>query len=179
MKEINRPNETPVVSEGFRKNFCNTVNVNMDDYKDKLNLASGTDYLDGWINLDGCQDVKADVYCNLDAVDVKLPFEDQSLDLIYASHILEHIWYLPQLKKEMARVLRPNGCVCVVVPQYQSVDAWGDDTHCRAFSIASFSPQFWPKFHNITISEYDIPTEAERMPNLRWIVAFMWKVSGE
>lgn len=47
-----------------------------------------------------------------------LPFEDGSVDEIYASHVLEHIPYtqtVPVLR-EWARVLKPNGIMRIAVP---------------------------------------------------------------
>jgi len=114
-------------------------------YVDRLNLGCGPDYLEGWTNLDGDPTVKAEIHCELDSRDVHIPVQKNSFDYIYASHILEHIWYLPQLKRELVRILRPNGLIAVVVPHYLSEDAWGDDTHCRAFGQASFSSGFWPQ----------------------------------
>jgi len=45
-----------------------------------------------------------------------LPFEDDSCDFIYASHILEHISNDEQAIREIARVLRPGGMAVLPVP---------------------------------------------------------------
>lgn len=122
-----------------------SLKVNFDDYKDKLNLACGADYKEGWVNLDSDNRIKADVYQDLDAFALFLNFKSDSFDLIYASHILEHIRYLQRLKAELYRILRPGGNLVTIVPHYLSDDAWGNPTHVRAFSIDSFRiSQFWP-----------------------------------
>lgn len=48
----------------------------------------------------------------------KMPFPDNSFDVIYASHILEHIpWtHTDQALKEWVRVLKKDGCLEVFVP---------------------------------------------------------------
>ena len=48
----------------------------------------------------------------------KLPFLDETFDLIYASHILEHIpWFqTAQALREWVRVLRPGGALEIWVP---------------------------------------------------------------
>ena len=48
----------------------------------------------------------------------QLPFKDRAFDLIYASHILEHIpWYqTKQVLKEWARIIKPGGSLEVWVP---------------------------------------------------------------
>jgi len=111
-----------------------------------VNLGCGNDYIDGWINIDADPDMKPDILCNLDMEHVNIPLPDNSMDLVYAMHILEHIRYLPELKRELCRILKPGGEIWVSVPHYLSTDAWGDDTHCRAFSVQSFFVNFWPGF---------------------------------
>ena len=59
--------------------------------------------------------------CNIDYVwdaAKRLPFKDNTFDLIYASHVLEHIpWYMTeQVLKEWVRVLKPGGWLEVWVP---------------------------------------------------------------
>jgi len=106
-----------------------------------LNLACGDDYRNGWINLDLTRpcDVAADVTEGL-------PFKESVFEKIIAGHILEHIHDLRGIKKELARILKPGAQLHIFVPHYLSPDAWGDDTHCRAFSSHSFWPQYWPGF---------------------------------
>ncbi|WAC01486.1 methyltransferase domain-containing protein [Lacinutrix neustonica] len=54
-------------------------------------------------------DVKADI-CNL-------PFEDDSYDMIFCNHVLEHIPDDTQAMKELYRVLKPNGMAILQIPQ--------------------------------------------------------------
>lgn len=111
-----------------------------------VNIGCGNDYIDGWFNIDADPDMKSDILCNLDREHVYIPLPDNSMDLVYAMHILEHIRHLPELKHELCRILKPGGEIWVGVPHYLSPDAWGDDTHCRAFSMQSFFRNYWPGF---------------------------------
>ena len=52
----------------------------------KLHLGVGKCYLPGWTNIDINNTIHADVYANA----LSLPYDRESFDLIYASHILEH-----------------------------------------------------------------------------------------
>jgi SAM-dependent methyltransferase len=54
-------------------------------------------------------DVKADI-CNL-------PFEDQSFDVIFCNHVLEHIPDDKKAMQELFRVLKPNGWGIFQIPQ--------------------------------------------------------------
>jgi predicted SAM-dependent methyltransferase len=50
-------------------------------------------------------------------VDIQqLPFDDGSYDLVFASHVLEHIQDDMQALKEIRRILRPGGCAVLPVP---------------------------------------------------------------
>lgn len=46
----------------------------------------------------------------------KLPFEDQSYDFVYASHVLEHIPNDEKAISEIRRILKPNGIAILPVP---------------------------------------------------------------
>lgn len=67
-----------------------------------------------WVIVDYA--VKADY--QLDFNKDKLPFRDESVDAIYTSHTLEHIYpdALKALLSETYRVLKPNGKIRIVVP---------------------------------------------------------------
>lgn len=50
-----------------------------------------------------------------------IPFPDASVDVVYSSHVLEHLdrEVAPRFIRECARVLRPGGLIRVVVPDYE------------------------------------------------------------
>lgn len=79
----------------------------------RLNLGSGNAELDGWTNLDIAK-----------GVDVRaLPYLDESVDVLRASHVLEHV---PRRDaeatvKEWARVLRQEGRIWIAVPDFEKV----------------------------------------------------------
>ena len=54
-------------------------------------------------------DVKADI-CNL-------PFEDNTYDIIFCNHVLEHIPDDTKAMQEIFRVLKPNGMAVLQIPQ--------------------------------------------------------------
>lgn len=66
-------------------------------------------------------DVKADI-CNL-------PFEDNSYDVIFCNHVLEHIPDDTKAMQELYRVLKPNGMGIFQIPQDLSrATTFTDDT---------------------------------------------------
>ena len=46
----------------------------------------------------------------------RLPWDDHSFDRVLAIPVLEHLYNLPAALEEIARVLRPGGILCVVIP---------------------------------------------------------------
>ena len=109
----------------------------------KLNLGCGNDfrYEKGWVNFDITRP------CNvIGDMDSSLPFKDKSFELVWAAHVLEHRQDLRRLQRELARIIKQKAELKIIVPYYLSPDAWGDPTHCRAFSEDSFLTCFWPGF---------------------------------
>ncbi|MBY9001818.1 MAG: methyltransferase domain-containing protein, partial [Candidatus Heimdallarchaeota archaeon] len=80
----------------------------------KLNLGCGIFYKPGYINIDFSEKDVADEVQNV----ADLKFETNSVDVIEASHILEHfdIIHLPYVLAEWFRVLKPGGKLYVETP---------------------------------------------------------------
>lgn len=85
-----------------------------------VNLGCGNKYHKDWINLDfksNNEDVKE---FNLLQ---KLPFEDNSVDVVYSSHVLEHFTKCeaPKFLEECYRILKPKGIIRVIVPDLEQL----------------------------------------------------------
>lgn len=135
----------------------------------RLNLGSGPEVKEDFVNYD-IQPI-ADICGNCEQ---GLPFKDNAFDNILASHILEHIHDLRALKEELLRVMKPGGELMVIVPEYLSPDAWGDDTHCRAFSNQSFFSDFWPGFQIISLKSQKMMKTAIKQEVI-WLIAHIRK----
>ena len=82
----------------------------------RLNLGSGDAPLPGFTNVDALADAPGvDVVADLRQ---PLPFDDGAAELIYASHVLEHLPYpeVPRILADWRRVLRDGGRLLVAVP---------------------------------------------------------------
>jgi SAM-dependent methyltransferase len=66
------------------------------------------------------------------------PFEDNSMEYIYASHCLEHLKDLIGAMKEIWRILVPDGLLCIIVPYFSSLGSFMDPTHRNFFTYHSF-----------------------------------------
>lgn len=86
----------------------------------KLNLGSGNHYADGWVNIDisEADEVQPDVVADCR----KLPFD--SVDTIYAGHVLEHLPLedvRPAINHWLS-ITKPGGRVLVVGPDCDEAD---------------------------------------------------------
>ena len=87
-----------------------------------LNLGCQVHHFDSngdceWINQDIVQDdpnIRAEIYSDAN----HLPLEDNSIDFIYAGHLVEHYYpdTLSSAVREWHRVLRRGGCLVVITP---------------------------------------------------------------
>ena len=67
-----------------------------------------------------------------------IPFPDNSFEIVYAYHVLEHITKLSDVLAELHRVCRPGASIKIVVPYFTCVGAFGDPTHVRFFTYGTF-----------------------------------------
>ena len=85
----------------------------------KINMGCGwRDFGKDWVHIDGGD------YPHLDSKDIfNLPYDDNSVDLIYASHVIEY-FNRDEIKNtlsEWIRVLKPNGKLRLAVPNFESI----------------------------------------------------------
>jgi predicted SAM-dependent methyltransferase len=100
-----------------------------------LNVGCGSRYHADWCNIDlvasGKEVIEFDIRRGL-------PFDDNTFDAVYHSHVLEHL--TPEqgerLVRECGRVLAPGGILRIVVPDLERItalylkmlkDAWNGD----------------------------------------------------
>lgn len=89
----------------------------------KLNIGCGTDYKEGWINIDNNSDN------NIKKLDLNwdlrhpLPFPENSVDFIFNEHFLEHLTVEEGQAaiRDLMRVLKPGGVIRIAMPDMQDV----------------------------------------------------------
>ena len=97
----------------------NIIN-NIDDtkyYPVKLNVGSGIDPKEGYINID-----KYDPSADIQADALSLPYENNSINEIYSSHTLEHFnkYNVPKVLNEWYRVLNYDGKLAMDLPNFEA-----------------------------------------------------------
>lgn len=95
----------------------------------KLNIGSGPNKIEGFISVDTIK-FNDDVTV-LNAGAEVWPWDDESVDEVLASHMIEHL--TPQERchffNELHRVMKPTGKATVIAPHFASCRAYGDPTH--------------------------------------------------
>ena len=114
----------------------------------KINLGCGTDIKEGFVNVDRMKIPGVDVVADIDGG--KLPFKDNSVEMVFLSHILEHICDLEKLLKEIYRICKPNAKIYIKVPYFSHESAFSHYQHVRRFSWTTFdlfNPRHPAHFH--------------------------------
>lgn len=155
-----------------------------------LNLGSGKDYRESkhfefmggeydeeWINVDNNKSVLTDVYADINQ---KLPFEDNTFDLVLASHILEHVDNPVTFLEEIYRVAKKDAKIEILVPHFSHFTAYGDITQKRYFSSYIFKHfEQWKGYYS---DKMDFQVEKIRFTSIRiklkwWHYLYSWLVT--
>ena len=85
-----------------------------------LNLGCGYRYHSDWTNINFVSTAENVIAHNLKD---GIPFSDNSFDVVYHSHVLEHLSKseAEPFLKECYRVIRPQGVLRVVVPDLEDI----------------------------------------------------------
>lgn len=123
----------------------------------RINLGSGKDYKQGWLNIDILERTEPDLVLDL-AAPLALPLSatapgagpillaEGSVDLIHANNVLEHVHDLASLMGNCLRLLKEEGSFQIEVPYEHAASAWQDPTHVRAMNEKSwiyYTDWFW------------------------------------
>jgi len=88
--------------------------------KIRLHLGCGKRYIPGFIHIDIRKFPHIDYVSSVDKLDM---FKDNSVDLIYCCHVIEHFKrnQIENVLKEWYRVLKPRGVLRIAVPDFEKL----------------------------------------------------------
>ena len=92
----------------------------------KLHLGCGKKYIPGYFHIDAFDDDHIDHVCSIDNLEF---IEDNSIEVIYSAHVLEHFkrQRLNKVLLEWNRVLVKGGILRIAVPDFEAiVDVYND-----------------------------------------------------
>ena len=103
----------------------------------RLNVGCGTDYKEGWINVDNNSDN------NIEKLDLNwdlrnpLPFPDGSVDFIFNEHFMEHLTPEEgvQANRDFMRVLKEGGVLRIAMPDLEEVIAVYQNKNWRKHTV--------------------------------------------
>ena len=116
-----------------------------------LNLGCGRRFHPAWTNVNFTSSGEGVISHNLAK---GIPFPDNSFDVVYHSHLLEHFTTIAaeSFFKECYRVLRPQGILRVVVPDLEQIAK----TYLEALEKANSGSQEWAANYDwILLEMYD------------------------
>ena len=121
----------------------------------RLNIGAGKRPIEGYISVD----IK-------DGTDARsLPYPDNSVDEVYAAHVLEHFGHreVPKVLEEWARVLKPNGLMRISVPDRVKVEAARTDSNDDLMDQILMGGQVDPDdFHKSVFTEQTLARAMRR-----------------
>ena len=111
----------------------------LSNFKDLGLDVVGVDISEEAIALQNDLDVKL-----CDVENEKLPFGDDTFDVIYSKSFIEHLYYPEKYLEEAYRVLKPNGILLTLVPDWESnYKIYFDDfTHRTPFTQVALTTAY-------------------------------------
>ncbi len=180
--------DNKAVQEQTDKNYLEySRRLAIRDAKDNgLSLLDLGGRLNAWEGFQTVDLFDADIITDLNKA---WPFEDNSVGVIRASHIIEHLVDPIHTMNEAYRVLAPGGWFFIDVPSTDGRGAFQDPTHVSFWNTNSFwyytnknyskfIPSYKGRFQTSRIVQW-FPTEFERKHNIPIIQADLIALKGQ
>ena len=107
-----------------------------------LDIGCGNNKMNGAIGIDRTSLPNVDIVHDLNSL--PYPFEHDTFDEIYATHIIEHLDSITRTMEELHRIAKPNAKVTIITPHYSDFQSWNDPTHkwhLTTYSFRYFEPE--------------------------------------
>lgn len=130
----------------------------------KVNLGCAGYPKEGYVNVDWLKSLSPDIVHDLNQF--PYPFEKGSVDLVEASHVIEHLDRPFEVMKEVHRILKPGGKFIVKVPHFSR--GFTHAEHAHGFDI-TFPLYFDKKFERG--GYFGVDYKLEKM-ELHWLAFF-------
>ena len=117
--------------------------------------------------------LKTKNFFNIDMTKSKLPFPDNSFDVVYSKSFIEHFYYPEIIFKEVLRVLKPEGKFVNLTPDWEIIykNFYDDYTHRTPFTNNSLSDIYLINgFKSPTVEKFkQLPLLWSNNPLLRFL----------
>lgn len=119
---------------------------------------------------------KAVKLSKVDLGEEKLPFPDNTFDIVYHKSLIEHFYSPRHLMEETYRVLKPGGKVVILTPDWVSTMQvfYEDITHCRPYDKTAMEDMLaMHGFKNIEVERFHQLPLLWRYPILKIFTWFL------
>ena len=106
----------------------------------------------------------------------KLPFDDNTFDVIYSKSFIEHLYYPEKYLDEAYRVLKPNGMLLTLVPDWESnYKIYFDDfTHRTPFTKMALTDAYkMYGFKEVRVFKFRQLPIVWKYPSMNYFCAFI------
>lgn len=147
----------------------------MNTKETKLHLGCGNRYIPGFIHIDVRKMPHIDYVTSADRLDA---FDDNSVDLIYSCHLLEHFrrGEIENVLKEWYRVLKHGGILRVAVPDFEKiVEVYLETKDLRLVMGLLYGRQDYPENTHFGAFDYSYLTEVLTEAGFKNIQRYDWR----
>jgi len=148
---------------------------NKNTKKIKLHLGCGIRYIPDFIHIDIRKFPHIDYVTSVDKLDM---FKDNSVDLIYACHLLEHFRrnQIENVLKEWYRVLKPGGILRLAVPDFEKlVEVYFKYKDLKLILGPLVGRQDYPESTHYVVFDFSTITEILKKVGFKNIHRYDWR----
>lgn len=100
------------------------------------------------------------------------PIKDNFFSKVFARHVIEHVFSIPDFMQEIHRISTDQAVVEIITPHFTSLDSWKDPTHRWHLSAEWYAPFCEPdKYLASQISRFEvIGSEVKFSSSLRNVI---------
>ena len=113
----------------------NAVYLSKGGGENNLDIGCGGQKINGFVGIDIRNLPGVDIVYDLNLT--PWPIQDESVDLIVASHVIEHVDCVITFISEIYRILRKNAMLVIRYPHYSQRHTFRDPTHKRFMTLES------------------------------------------
>ena len=107
----------------------------MNQDKVMVELGCGSTKQNGFIGVDRFDLEGVDIVADMNK---RLPFNDNSVDVIYSSHAIEHLDSIDHVMSEIWRICKNNAICIIIVPYFNNYGNLGNHYHKLQFNEHTF-----------------------------------------
>ena len=101
----------------------------------KVELGCGRTKSEGYIGIDRFPLPGVDIVADLND---RIPMDDNSVDVLFACHSLEHFEDIKHIMEEIYRICKPNAIIHILAPYYNTTTNLANYYHMQVFNEETF-----------------------------------------